>query len=323
MWYKVRFAVRSVIASDISSDIFWGHILWAIRYLFSEEKLKEVLSLMEEVELSGSGIICTSLFPEYMGMEFFPALRVPVSESLAIGEGRSKAKKLKKISFIPKKLLDSLRENFSISRYFEQVIQTEDEIREVLPFVSGIMRNAINRKNNRVDAGNLFSTYGISFREGVSLYAYVYVPKDIFSKKEVASVMEYIAETGFGADKSVGYGALRFSEDNDITEIDETIFGDRESSNSFISLSLFSPLEDEVFLKKSFYKTRVKIGRLGESYARKKPFYKRPLWFLEEGSLCRAGEKKFVYGTLFKDVHIDNAICHYSIGVPYWINWVE
>jgi len=318
MWYKVRFRPLSGFVSEVSSDILWGHLLWAVRYVFSEAELKRLLENMKNDVFKG--ILCTSLFPEKNSVEYLPALKYPTNPE------NPEMKQLKKIKYIPKGKLDTLRGEFTFERYEQMLLSLiggRDSFQTSgwLDFIYDLqMHNIINRRSNTVNAGGLFSSQTTCLPEGVALYAYVYFPYDTEKFKQI---LEYFLASGFGADKSTGKGRFCIDLKKDVQVIDDGVFSFSGSSNAFASLSLYSPLPEELNLEKSFYKVKPKIGRLGEAFSRKNPYYKRPLWFLEEGSVCLPLEKKQVYGKLAENVHTDNSICHYALGIPYWLNMEE
>lgn len=303
MWYKVKFRPMSPLVSDLTSDILWGHLAWAIKYTFSEEKLLEILSAMRT---ESPPLLCTSLFPEIEGKEYLPALKIPINPD------RGDAKKLKKRAFIEKQALDNNANSLTIDSYME-ILRSSKDTKEMFD-ISTSMHNVISRRSGTVIEGGLFSTKHIYFKEGVSLYAYIYCAED---RKFLETLLNYLSSCGFGADKTTGKGRIELES---LDEVGQTLFERKPNANAFVCLSLFVPSNGEINLERSFYKTKVKIGRLGEAFANSRPYYKRPLWFLEEGSVCAPNQDKSFYGTVITRVHFSNKnVVHYGFGIPYWI----
>ncbi len=313
MWYKVKIKPLSSILSDLSSDILWGHLMWAIRYVISEDKLKQVIDDTKE----GNGLFCSSLFPIFDGREFFPALKLPAPKEKA-EKHNIEVKELKKIRFVPQDIIIDMKDSFSLDKYFNLLI---GELKSGLPtmFHQEVrMRNVINRRSNTVQKGGLFSTRPMAF-VGDMLYFFIHWP---YEEKDLYSILEFLSSSGYGADKSVGLGHIEIDLNKDVEKLAEDFF-DVDGANAFIGLSLGIVEESEVDLSRSFYKIKSKIGRLGEAFANIEPYYKRPLWFMEEGSILCIKERKKVYGKLEENVHPNRDIVHYGITVPYKIKMEE
>ena len=304
MWYKVKFKPESPLVSELSSDILWGHLAWAVRYVFSREKLIEIISAMQ---IEKPPLLCSSIFPEVDGVELIPALKLPLNPDA------EDFKELKKQKFIIKSELDKYTQ--AVSQHYSKILRSSAKLSGKVVSESASMRNVISRRTGTVlQEGGLFSTRHISFRGNVRLYCYIYCAE---GEDFLENILDYISNTGFGADKTSGKGKIALES---LEEIGDVLFEKKADANAFVSLSLFVPDNHEVNLKRSFYKTKAKIGRLGEAFASSNPYYKRPLWLLEEGSVCRPNEEKAVYGGLINNVHPNQGIMHYAFGIPYWIN---
>ncbi len=304
MWYKVIFSQVSPLSSDLSSDVVWGHMLWAGRYLFSEDWVREEINKSR----IGEGIKVSSLLPYVNGEIFIPNLKVDFS---IIKD--SAVKKYKKIPYIPLSYIMSLRNEFSVRKFVSDIGSIISDIPENLLIKERRLRNSINRKTGTtLEQGGLYGQDGIRLQG--DLLFFLHWP---YTEERLDSILQYIESTGYGAHRSIGYGRLRLKGKERLTDDEVRLFED-DTANAVILLGLCSPLQDEFDWGKSWYSVKMKVGKLGEEYARHKPFYKRPIWFLEEGSVMRWTSPRSFYGRIEEDVHIDKNICHY--GISFGIN---
>lgn len=113
----------------------------------------------------------------------------------------------------------------------------------------------------------------------------------------VQTLLEGIAQSGFGARKTSGYGHLELK-----TWQPETCFdGPIQNANAFISLSNWVPAQGDP--ANGFYNLMVKYGKLGEEFASIENPFKFPLTMLEAGSVFYTDQPhKEWYGRLVKDI---------------------
>jgi CRISPR-associated protein Csm4 len=128
----------------------------------------------------------------------------------------------------------------------------------------------------------------------------------------VTQLLRDMAPSGFGRDKSVGYGAYEVT---DLKPIHD--FGQVDKPDSFISLSTFMPAAADPIDGR--WRIRVKRGYLGEMAGEGNPF-KRPLIQFEPGAAFRApqGLAPF-YGRMVAGVApgMPEAVqCGYTLSAP-------
>lgn len=70
--YKIKWKLKSPLATDLQSDTIFGHICWQIRYLYGEDKLTEFLKKLRE----GPYFTVSAGFPNYKEKERLPFFKV-------------------------------------------------------------------------------------------------------------------------------------------------------------------------------------------------------------------------------------------------------
>ncbi len=312
MWYRIEIHPKSPISSDLSADIFWGHILWAIRFVFSERRLQEVIEDTKE----GNGMVCSSILPLIGSELFIPGPKFDFG-LVNIDIDPHILKKLKKQQYIPISIIESMRDNFSLSKYAITLAEWLEKREQEFIIEDKQFHNTINRLSGTTPKeGGLFAQKSYWFN--CNLAVFLHWP---YSKEDLYSVLKYIETTGYGADKSIGRGYLSIPAEC-IQTVSKEWFG-MERGNMIILLSACISDSDEFVWKESYYRITSKIGRLGGVFAYVKPYYKRPLFFLEQGSVLKPVGKKDWYGVIKQNVHIDKRIVHYGVGVGYGINLVN
>jgi CRISPR-associated protein Csm4 len=150
----------------------------------------------------------------------------------------------------------------------------------------------------------------------------IYLKTNYFSSDDLERIFEYVAEEGFGKDKSTGKGYFTF-------EIKEGIdLLETQEPNAFMTLSSFIPTEQDPTI--GYYRILHKYGKLGGLYAKGShdvvgnPF-KRPLIMFSPGSTFYDDtySSAKVYGSLLNNVHHNDKIRHYAYAFPIGINLGE
>lgn len=328
--YKVILDVKSSVITPFQADTFWGTLCWGIRFLEGEEKLREFrdASLREYPPL-----IISDGFPDgYLVKPALGPLKSEEAKELAknrYGKGKRelirgimKLKELNKIDLIPKdyllKHIDSLSpiqvgRDFLIEGFKVPEVETQTNL-----------HNTFNRLAARVSEGGLFSQTENYYPSESRINFYVKLDEDLFSLTRLENLLKgYLEISGYGADKSVGKGNMKFItiENSDLPQTDQP--------NAFISLSSFIPKANDP--SNGFYTPILKYGKLGEHYASSKinkldrnnrmiglnPF-KKPLYMFKAGSTFLLDGKLLedYYGRIIENVHWDTEIIHYGLAFP-------
>lgn len=321
--YTVHIQMKSPLVTEFQSDTIFGHICWAVRYLQwpQGERLAGFLDAYQ------SGNTPPLLLSNGLPKGYLPKPVIsPVSQDElkeVIGDGdrvtqSQRIKSIKKLALIPREVFDGLAsEMITPKRLFKALYDHDlDKTFDMSTQSSVVMHNTINRATGRVDSG-LYSQEETFFPANGGGYV-IYLKGDFFTQAELERIFGFIAQEGFGKDKSTGKGHFSFTIEPGID------LPQCECPNSFMTLSSFIPTASDP--TDGHYTLLHKYGKLGGGFAsgasggQGNPF-KKPLLMFAAGSAFRDpgfdGAK--VYGSLLGDVHTNSAIKQYALAFPLGI----
>jgi CRISPR-associated protein Csm4 len=186
---------------------------------------------------------------------------------------------------------------------FRKIIQGERLVPEEpagasLPKQRGTLKNSIDRLTGATPAegGGLYE-----FQETFTPIVTVYALVDQYFETTLSRLLEYLAVSGFGKRKTVGYGALAEAPALEPFEG----FGSPENPNGFVSLSTFVPARHDP--THGYWNLLVKYGKLGEELAYSENPFKRPVLMLRAGAVFFDSAVREFYGRLVEGVspHFD------------------
>jgi CRISPR/Cas system CSM-associated protein Csm4 (group 5 of RAMP superfamily) len=214
-------------------------------------------------------------------------------------------------------------DNFNALRRGEQVALTEKP-----EWVTSrtVLKNLINRLTfgttpveETAGGGNLYNADELMFVDvsgvnpaGMSISIYVKAEEATWRDKTWAEWAEHwlklLAQSGYGAKKSAGYGYFELENWKRFTGFDEAPAG----ANGFITLSNWAPALDDP--TNGFYARKVKYGKLGEELASSDNPFKFPLVMLTTGASFYADSPvRDWYGRLVQGIApIDPRVVQYG-----------
>lgn len=126
---------------------------------------------------------------------------------------------------------------------------------------------------------------------------------------EARTLFQYIADTGYGKRKSIGYGQVELASFEPFAG-----FKPAADPNGFISLSNFVPAHNDP--TDGAWSTIVKYGKMGEEYASGGSEFKKPLLMLEAGSTFYDAPCKECYGQLVTGLNHRYPSMQYALALP-------
>ncbi len=297
---KITVEFKSPVGSELQSDTIFGQFAWELRYIFGEDKLKEVL---EDFETSPF-IVFSDGFPE--GSIAVPFVKPQKYDKIKARFGNEyyiRMKNIKKARYVR---LDDSWLNKKVDLFsLEQFIIEEPVFKS---FVG--IKNSVNRISNTTDEG-LYTAQEKFFMVNVDIYV-KYDDKKI-KREDIKQIFESIGKFGFGKDKSVGKGRFSVAKYEDSPQILE-----KKDKKTFISLSSGVPCKECSIL---FGKTFTKFGKHGGDLIFGNPF-KNPAILFKSGSIFETDKIKDVYGSALKTSNYDG---HYqnSYMIPVFVDVEE
>ncbi len=322
--YKLIINPCSPFQTPLHSDSLFGHICWALRYLKGENELLKFLKTFDD---KNTPLILSSGFPK----DFLP---IPVLRPLSIAEEDElwqeykkgsqtmlefvrELKRFKKLVYIQISAIEMLKDNLSYYQlYLKHILgkilledREDKEIESVLrPKQVETWHNSKNRLTDRVTEGKLYAKEDTFYKEGTELC--IYIEDTYFGKILLNEIFDFIALSGYGADKSVGRGLFNYKliEGWDLPETN--------NPNGFMTISHYHPKHGD--FQDGFYDTSTKFGKIGGHWAAGIDGgpYKIPVLMLNPGSIFTTSNQKSFYGGLIPDVHKQKGVVHYGIALP-------
>jgi CRISPR-associated protein Csm4 len=312
------------LMTSIMSDTLFGHFCWAMRYKEGKKALEGFLRSYDG--RNPSPILFSSAFPSgNLPRPTLPPLtreearvfarRHFGNDKGAIHNGLAKIKSWNKRHLVRIDLWRSLKDRYDNTALYEMIMEDGDESDQGSPIPELTAHNRISRLFGTVpsEGGGLFTRNKAWYLPGTALDVYAQILDDTLEEFAHDFLTRYLPQTGFGADKSLGMGALEIVRD-DTFKPDEF---DVTEANACVSLSLtaFPGMGDY----SAYYRLRTKFGKLGGDFAFISPTggdvrpFKKPILMYEEGAVF-LGAPRLETMSLLEHVHSDDRIRH--CGIP-------
>ena len=284
--YKTTILPTANFATILKGDTLFGQMCWSIRYVFGEERLKELLSSYEK---SPFLVISDGFESGYL-----PKPKMPSS---FLGE-KSEDKKInrKKIWLT----LEQLQSGKFSDALTDQEVNNSDK-------VVTTMHNSIDYRSFRTSDDGVFAPYGENEFSLGKKDIYFLLDEAQFDLDALMKCFEQLSLSGYGKDTTIGKGRFEFDEFKEIKS--------NQSSKTFMTLSPMSAKGIEC--KEIYYEPFTRFGKFGGDRAFKNAF-KKPILMADSASVVHFEEVKELHyiGSAIKnvsDVHPDAVHQGYSI----------
>lgn len=295
-WFRAKFKLKSWVASAWQSDTLFGHLGWGMRYLQGEDELKDFLRLYDE---GTPPLLLSNGFPG----ELLPNPIMPpptVERTLPLVEQREKFRHYKQ----------ARGSRYIILSEFNRAINGEAVV--PLPETKSVgtvrvtLKNQLNRLTGTTDGEHPLYNFEEYYWPEITVY--LRVSADFVDKAK--ELFQYIADTGYGKRKSVGYGQI---ESVSFETFDG--FAQPQKANGFVTLSNFVPAANDPI--RGCWNMIVKYGRMGEEWASEDNAFKKPLLMLEAGSTFLDSPPRDYYGCLVRNLNpVYHQAVQYALALP-------
>ncbi len=303
--YKLKWRVLSPYSTPPQSDTIFGHIAWAIVYLYGGSRLEKILARLREAP----DLVCSSLVPE--GRLPIPLLPMPVNireqwadrktglEGQRWKDWARLQKELKKLTSLPETMLTGPD---SVFKWLDVILKLETELAEDKSKKdrgrkATVFHNTINRLTCTTDesTGGPYAEVASWEPDGTVMNSWIDCAEDLITFAEWEQVCEYMSESGFGKNKSTGRGRM------DIRIEPFTWHDKPRESNAWMLISNMLPSTTDS--TDCYYGGLAKFPRMGGGFAQTNSPFKYPVYVLTPGSVFHGGKKPV--GTLLRGIHPD------------------
>jgi len=348
--YVLKIKLKSSIITPLYSDIIFGHICWALRYLEGVNFFEDFLA---EYEKDPKFLISDAFLENYLPKPILPSMKY--EDILIMAKNNSnlfrsginlsalknnvlkiseKLKLFRSLEFIPSNIFFKFANNLNElneKNLFLEMNKIQEEIeKDTVNFYSNketieVMHNQINRISFSTKDGQLYSQQETFYNEDTIFDIYFRI-FDLKVMDILKKAINFISITGFGKDKSIGKGVFEiykdFQEYKDFEKIKEI------PGSFYMSLSSFVPNNNIALL---FYNVKTRYGKIfddiSENNDNKKNFnpFKKPILTIEAGSIYKINNKeinsdKLLVGSFISNISSYSKIKQYAFSYPIKIN---
>lgn len=304
--YKVNLTPYGSMTSIPDSQTLFGTICWAIRDLYGE---KELVELLENFESNKHRFVISSAFID--GLFKAPiVIWATLEELIEIGnkvgvQGSTlsrKSKALKKIEYFSERVFkEYLSGELDRQKVVESIVTGkgpyvcekrilhyyDEDIKKYDLYEEHTRRNMINRFSGTTDGGELYYYNRIFMPEGSKLYFLIKTDEIEYFKP----IFRIMSDMGIGGDKSIGVN-------NFMVELVGE-FNYEKSIKENILLSKYIPNYEEVDWENSLFATNVgdyRVESREEFFG--EDILKNQIVYISEGSTIMLKGNKDIYGRL-------------------------
>jgi len=312
--YKVLCKPHSHFSMMYKSDTIFGAVCWAVRYMYGNEALEELLNKFD----SAPPFLLSSMMP--LGYVYKPLIHphkmTTVPDKIDKTKARAyleKLKKFKRVTLLPVDVVVKYQNNIEeIYTADEDIVGKGFDEKQIGSYE--ITRNAIDRVSLHALQGVLFTE--LYMYATVDLMFYVKVMDDSFTKDWFSAVFETVGKNGLGKDCSVGKGIFTMKIEP-LSNQEQQLFN--YNSNTFCSLSVCAGKS----CKPVYFTTFTRYGKLGGLYSQaginnNLLYCKKPIVFYSEGSVFMGNE---VSGSMIHDIHSHKGIVQYGYAFPLYFGY--
>ena len=283
---RVYLKPRSTYRTVLHSDTLFGCMCWAIREVFSEARLEE---LLKQFDSENPPFLLSSAFPfrnnESDGRTHFyprPMLMPTEFESPQSIDEAEQQKKFRKVKWVSEEILGKFTSGtWNEADYYASDTWEAEGPREK---TIEVQHNTIDRlSGGTTPSGNLYSLTEYAISDG-GLFFLLDGETDV-----VEGTLGFLEHFGIGGDSSLGKGQF------EIEVIDADLPAAPEGADRFMTLSLYAPRESEIATVRSdgaWYNLVVRKGKVGGPFLRVDDFWKKSLTMFSEGSTFPMTEQK-------------------------------
>ena len=298
--YRMRIKLHSSYITPWQSDTIMGHLFWAIKYRYGEDRLEEILKDAEKNPV----FIVSDAFEEGR----YPKFNTPINyEMLEVSDTESytKMKKIKKLKNVNLDEFNGFIEGKTLIEFFRTKLE-KDNIKTNETVEQNTIHNQINRMTGTTVDNGLY-TLNEKFIDG-NLEIFFKVRKD-YKIAELEEILRDFERSGFGKKSSSGKGSFKII---DFKKFDG--FKKVKNGNGFIILSNYIPKKGD-YEEVVYAETLTKYGKLGGEEAHNDIPFKRPFISYSKGGIFKSKNPSEIKGKMLSNIHLD--LKFKQFGIPF------
>ncbi|MDD3535997.1 MAG: hypothetical protein PHC50_07630 [Candidatus Cloacimonetes bacterium] len=320
--YKISWEPRSTAATFLQSDTIFGHLAWAVKYLWGEEELERLISELKSKPV----FVLSSAFPK--GLLPKPALSL---SGQILNLGRAALLEKYKVSDLElSRLFKTIKKDTYISLDY---LQKQDYVYNALDHLELRLKQEVAKKkdsgsrrepqketkqiefHNKIDrqsgttsgAGELFAS-PVTFYHDLCFDSWL--DTDFYNHEQLQELFNFISIHGFGKDKNTGRGKYEI-------KIEPYNWSRCTDFNAHLNLSNMVPSECDN--PRCSYLSNTKFGKVGGDFAVSETPFKYPVLVIGPGAVFSAVEvPQPPRGSLLDSIHPNPKIVQnlYSYSIP-------
>ena len=290
---RVYLKPHSTYRTALRSDTLFGCVCWAIREVFSEARLEELLKQFSSgqppFQISSAFPFRdnksdgrTHFYPRPMLMPTEFEMPKDVDEAKRHVDEAERQKKFRKVKWVSEETLGKFASGaWNEADYYASGTWDAEGPGEM---AVEVQHNTIDRlSGGTTPSGNLYSLTEYTISNG-GLFFLLDGESDV-----VEGAFGFLEHFGIGGDSSLGKGRFEI----EVTDAD--LPAAPEGADRFMTVSLYAPRESEMDTVRSdgaWYNLTVRKGKVGGPFLRVDDFWKKSLTMFAEGSTFPLTEQK-------------------------------
>jgi CRISPR-associated protein Csm4 len=255
----------SAFGTPLAGDTLFGQLCWTLRHQLGNSRLNELL------------LGYTSGEPFLVVSDALPAGHVPlpnVPSNLWQQPANADRKALKKKRWLPVAALSQPFAQWQAYATSESEVASQTERAQP--------HNTINRQTGTTGEGQ-FAPYAmpqIWFHPAMRFDLHMVLDETRLSLAELSAALDYMGDTGFGRDASIGLGKFECVGDASVTTWPTTT-----GANSYVTLGPCAPQGQGFCPVRSTYQVATRFGRHGDAAVQSGQPFKRPVLLAKAGGV--------------------------------------
>ncbi|MGC9455732.1 MAG: type III-A CRISPR-associated RAMP protein Csm4 [Phycisphaerae bacterium] len=298
--YRLQLTLDGPLGTPLTGDTLFGHLCWGMVYNEGSAALGEFL---EQMRSNQPPLVISDPLPEgFLPNPVLPASDAQEYERMEVIAGsqedvvsaHDRLKRIRKQRWLPEKVLSECIDDLSASGLVSAAMEAD---LAQAPSPAGmkeavVAHNTLNRlTQHTVEEGGLFQLREWFPAGQVNFTVYIL---STLEPGRIRDIFEQGLASGYGRDASTGKGKLI------VGKLDESSWPAAEEPNAGLALGVFAPAEDDP--TQGWWRSEVRLGKLGGAWAGEDPPFKFPLTLLTAGSLLGPLRKPY-FGRVVDGVH--------------------